>query len=207
MWRRPETEKPKPQLHPFRVDRWVYNLRTKQVAIIEQRVPPRNGPNGPEDIFLMEAEAGARLGWYQFDIRLATREEIEAEQARRKAKKAQEEREQAQRKAKWEARWEEKRRIRGPCILFAVAKKQRRKSEMLVGRAWDGVDYLVFEAVDGAIRFRRTYGNKGAATRAYNEAIATGYTELEADEARFDRLCPALVRALPSQAKKRAGGR
>ncbi len=84
--------------------------------------------------------------------------------------------------------------------------KQRRRSEMLLGRAWDGGDHVVFEAVDGAIRSRCTYGSKGAATRAYNTAIANGYTELDAGEERFDRLCPALARAGPARTNRRAGG-
>ena len=121
--RPPETEKPKPQMHPFRVGLWVYNLLTSQVAVIEQRVPPRNGPNGPEEIFLMEAEAASHLGWSQFDIRLATQEEIAAEQGRRTAKKEQAERERAERTAKWAARREEKERIRGTCILIPLSLK------------------------------------------------------------------------------------
>jgi hypothetical protein len=186
---------------------WVYSLQSKKVATIEQRVPPRNGPNGPEDIFLMEAAAGAELGWNQFDIRLATQEEIEAEQANREAKKAEAEHERAEWRTKLEARRETKRRIRGSCNLLAVAQKQRRKSEMLVGQAWDGGDYVVFEAVDGSIQSRQTYSNKGTATRAYNRAIATGYIELNADEERFDRLCPALLETRIAPNKGRTGKR
>jgi len=194
--------RPKPPRHSFRVGAWVYNLETRQMAIIKQFLMPRNGPNGPEDMFHVGAADGALLSWCQFEIRLATQEEIEAEQANRKASKEEFQREQeelererVERRAESQAKWETRRRLRGSCKLFAVAQKRRRKLEMLMGRAWDGGDYVVFEAVDGAIRSRRTYRTKGVATRAYNAAIVTGYTTLDADKERFDRLCSALVEA------------
>lgn len=191
----------------FRIGVWVLNKRTGRAAVIQERARPRATPLGPEHLFIVDGDGRPlERGWHEFDLRLATDQEIAVEQASRAAAKEKREREQAEWEAEWDAqcaRLKNLKTLRHGAELYAVAARPWHKSEQLCGNAWDGKHYVVFEAMNGVIKKIRIVGSKAAATRTYNAATNIGCASLDVSDTRFDELCHQLVELAKASSRRR----
>jgi hypothetical protein len=178
--------------HGYRVGVWVRNKSIQRTAQITGRWGQRKTASGQEEIFLIDGiDPANQTIWYEFSLRRATDPEIAREQRAR-------EQCVTERHAKAQARLDRERemkRIRGDCELFLLAKTRDRKAMRLCGTGRVHENVVLFHAVGGKITSIKDYGNRGAATRAFNTATSSSYYTIDSSIPLFDALCRSLFDA------------
>lgn len=193
-------------LHASLVGRWVYHLKRRQVARIEARFPERNGQNGPEARFLMEDRIGNCVDrvWGQYDIRLATDQEISAEKTRREVEEARQRQEEERVRSEvddrimaFRTRIDEMAQIRGDWYLVSIARILMDRESKLLGQAEkiSAGNYVVFEASKEAILRYRCFNSSSEAAIYMTRLLdnSPSYTKLDRKSGDFDRLIADLA--------------